>query len=67
MRETHTDASKEHPMQKNGKRNKPEPAWVVVFLIFATSAVWFFYTDQPFAAVIYIFTSFLVLRRALNF
>lgn len=54
-------------MQKKDKRNEPQTAWVVVFLIFAISAVWFFYTDQPFAAVIYIFTSFLILRRVFNF
>ena len=49
-------------MQKKAKRRKSEAAWAVVFLIFATSAVWFYYTDQPFAAVIYIFTSFLSSR-----
>jgi len=54
-------------MQKKGKRDEPQTAQVVVFLIFSTSAVWFFYIDQPFAVVIYIFTSFLILRRAFNF
>jgi len=54
-------------MRKKDKRNKPQVAWVVVFLIFAIFAVWFFYTDQPFAGIIFIFTSLLFLRRAFNF
>jgi hypothetical protein len=37
-------------MRKKAKRKKSEAAWAVVFLIFATSAVWFCYTDQPFPA-----------------
>jgi len=53
-------------MQKKGKRNKAQPAWVIVFLIFAAFAVWFFYLDQPFAGIIFIFLCFLFLRRALN-
>jgi hypothetical protein len=54
-------------MQKKDKRRKSEAAWAVVFLIYVTSAIWFYYTNQPFAAVIYIFTSFLVLRRVFHF
>jgi hypothetical protein len=54
-------------MHKKDKREIPKPAWFVVFLIFAASAVWFYSTDQPFAAVIYIWTSFLVLRKAFDF
>jgi hypothetical protein len=54
-------------MQKNGKIGKSEAAWAVVFLIYIASAIWFYYTDQPSAAIIYTFTSFILLRRVFSY
>jgi len=51
-------------MQRKDRRNEPQAAWVVVFLIFAASGVWFFHIGQPLGGVLYILTSFILLSRA---
>ena len=51
-------------MQRKDRRNEPQAAWVVVFVIFAASGIWFFHIGQPFGGVLYILTSFILLSRA---
>ena len=56
-------------MQKNdnSKKNKLHPYTLIVFLVFAAFAGWFFYTEQPIAGVIFAIFSFPFLRSMLGF